>query len=296
MSRIFDALQHSRREGADYNFPLMSSLVAEVPMAAEITGLMNGEARSHDAKSLERFQTLAISPPSDSRLVSLTDQASLVAEKFRFLTVRLRQLQQTRSLKTLLITSTIPEEGKSTISANLAVTLAQRRQQRVLLLEGDLRRPVLSANFGLRETLPGLGEWLQSDHSTIGDIYRLEGAGLWFLPAGGWSKGNLELMQSERLKRLMSELTGWFDWIVIDSPPVAPLADTSVWMRLADGVLLVAREGTTRKRNLLRGLQGLEPSKLLGIVLNNSTNTDHNNYYQRYLSFQGKPVAKSRED
>ena len=295
MSRIFDALQHSRTEGAGYDFPFTSSLGAEVPQAVEIAALMKGEAFNHDASIQERFQTLAVSPPSDSRLVSLTDQASLVAEKFRFLSVRLRQLQQTRSLKTLLITSTIPEEGKSTISANLAVTLAQRRQQKVLLLEGDLRRPVLSASFGVRETLPGLGELLQSDLSTIGNIYRLEGAGLWFLPAGGRSEGNRELMQAERLKRLMSQLTGWFDWIVIDSPPVAPLADTSVWMRLADGVLLVAREGTTRKRNLLRGLQGLELSKLLGIVLNNSTNADHNNYYQRYLS-SGKPVAKSIED
>ena len=92
---------------------------------------------------------MAISPSPDSRLVCLTDQASLGAEKFRFLGVRLRQLRQTRSLKKVLITSTIPEEGKSMVSANLAISLAQRRQQKVLLLEGDLRRPSLSGRFGI---------------------------------------------------------------------------------------------------------------------------------------------------
>jgi Mrp family chromosome partitioning ATPase len=89
-------------------------------------------------------------------------------------------------------------------------------------------------------------------------------------------------MQSGRLSELMEQLAGWFDWIVIDSPPVLPLADTSVWTRLADGVLLVTREGITQKRQLERGLQALEKTKLLGVVLNSSTNTDHKNYYQRY--------------
>src|SRR2546428_10861317 len=92
----------------------------------------------------------------------------------------------------------------------------------------------------------------------------------------------MELMQSGRLGELMEQLTDWFDWIIIDSPPVLPLADTSVWARLADGILLVTREGTTKKRLLQRGLQVLEQSKLLGAVLNSSSNTDHSNYYQRY--------------
>jgi capsular exopolysaccharide synthesis family protein len=296
MSRIFDALQHSKAEGAGYDFPLISSLAAELQQAAEMTEVMEGEAPSPDTNSMAHFRSLAISPPPDSRLVSLTDQASLGAEKFRFLGVRLRQLRQTRSLKTVLITSTIPEEGKSTVSANLAITLAQRRQQKVLLLEGDLRRPSLSARFGLREPLPGLGEWLQSDLGAITSIYHLEGAGFWFLPAGGHFESKLELIQSERLSRLMNQLTDWFDWILIDSPPVVPLADTSVWMRSADGVLLVAREGTTRKRQLQRGLDTLQQSKLLGVVLNSSTNTEHDNYYQRYVSLPGKPVAKLKGD
>ena len=89
-------------------------------------------------------------------------------------------------------------------------------------------------------------------------------------------------MQSGRLAALLDRLTTRFDWIVIDSPPVLPLADTSVWARFTDGVLLVAREGTSKKRELQRGLRALESSHLLGVVLNSCAPTDQSNYYQRY--------------
>lgn len=80
----------------------------------------------------------------------------------------------------------------------------------------------------------------------------------------------------------MEQLTARFDWIVIDSPPVLPLADASLWMRVADGILLVAREGKTEKGQLKRGMEALGKSPLLGVVLNNCTSADHTNYYQRY--------------
>ena len=77
----------------------------------------------------------------------------------------------------------------------------------------------------------------------------------------------------------MDELTAWFDWIVIDSPPVLPLADTSVWMRLANGILLVTRQGTTRKRALLKGMEALEQKKLIGALVNGSESAANNYYY-----------------
>jgi capsular exopolysaccharide synthesis family protein len=232
-------------------------------------------------RELGDFQSLPISLSTDGKLICLTAEDSLAAEKFRFLAVRLRQLQQSRPLKKVLITSTIPEEGKSTVCANLAAILAKKKQHKVLLVEGDLRRPTLSKQFGLGK-IPGLSEWLQGEPRPISNIYHLEGPNLWFLPAGNPPENPLELMQSGRLSKLMKQLTDWFDWIIIDSPPVLPLADTSVWARVADGILLVTREGTTKKRLLQRGLQVLEPSKLLGAVLNSSSNTDHSNYYMRY--------------
>jgi Mrp family chromosome partitioning ATPase len=84
------------------------------------------------------------------------------------------------------------------------------------------------------------------------------------------------------LPEFLDQISGSFDWIVIDSPPLLPLADTILWSRLADGVLLVVRQGKTAKRPLERALQTLDRSTLLGVVLNGSSNTDHQDYYARY--------------
>ncbi len=308
MSRIFEALQRSESE---------RSGVATAPpaLATELLQAVEREAGArapehfpaeefvpqdftereftdHDLapNDLSQFQSLPVSLPPDSKLICLTAPESLGAEKFRFLGVRLRQLQNSRPLKKLLITSTIPEEGKSTVSANLATILARKQQPKILLLDGDLRRPSLSKQFGLGK-LPGLSEWLHGEPRPITNIYRLEGLNLWFLPAGQPPENPLELMQSGRLSRLMEQLTAWFDWIIIDSPPVLPLADTSVWARLADGILLVTREGTTKRRQLQTGLQALEESKVLGAVVNSSASTDHTNYYYRY----GPSVGRQEE-
>jgi capsular exopolysaccharide synthesis family protein len=179
----------------------------------------------------------------------------------------------------VLITSTIPQEGKSMVVANLACTLALRTQQKILLLEGDLRRPSLSQRFGLGRN-PGLCECLlQSERSLTKSIYHLDSPNLWILPAGSAPSNALELLQSSRLSALMDQLTTWFDWIIIDSPPILPLADTSVWMRMADGILLVTRQGTTEKRKLQRGLEALEHKKMIGAIVNGSENAADSDYY-----------------
>jgi capsular exopolysaccharide synthesis family protein len=231
-------------------------------------------------EELEQCTSLNVTPPRGGRLVSASGEESLGAEKFRFLAVRLRQMRQTRPLKKILITSTIPQEGKSTVSANLACTLARRKQTRTVLLEGDLRRPTLGGYFGMGK-VPGLSEWFAGDSRTL-PLYRLESLGLWILPAGAAPENPLEMMQSGKMASLMDQLEAWFDWIVIDSPPVLPLGDTSVWARMADGILLVTRRGITEKRQLKKGLAALEQGKLLGALVNGSIDAAHSDYYKRY--------------
>src|SRR5439155_13336248 len=116
----------------------------------------------HGVDQFSQFQTLKVLVPPQSRVVCVTDKDSLAAEKFRFLGVRLRQLQQTRPLKKVLITSAIPQEGKSMVAANLACTLARRTHQKTLLIDGDLRRPSVARLFGLGN-VPGLSECLQGE-------------------------------------------------------------------------------------------------------------------------------------
>jgi capsular exopolysaccharide synthesis family protein len=313
MSYIFDALQKSQSERSGVDRKALAAAtevlkVAERQAAAQRAALNAGTEEQaaalvdlessfpqdaqfpagadpvqtkHQVDQYGQFQTLRVMVPLQSRLVCVTDKESLAAEKFRFLAVRLRQMQQSRALKRVLITSSVPQEGKSTVAANLACTLARRARQKTLLLDGDLRRPSVSNIFGLGK-IPGICEWLQGDSGPADSIYYLEEAGLWILPAGSTPRNALELMQSGRLSAIMDQLTTWFDWIVIDTPPVMPLADTSVWMRLADGVLMVARQGTSEKRQLQRGLEAIDRTKLIGALLNCSSNASHNDYYYHY--------------
>jgi capsular exopolysaccharide synthesis family protein len=284
MSRIFEALQRSESEksgGSQLESVLATELLESVERDAPEPVIDTTPPPAVISPELSHFQSVPVAIDPASRLVSLFDKESLAAEKFRFLGVRLRQLQQARSLKKLLITSTLPEEGKSLVAANLAATLARRKQQKVLLLEGDLRRPVLSRQFG-HPHIPGVTEWLYEGSKPIDSIYYLDSLGFWFLPAGMPPENPLELMQTGKLSSLLVQLTASFDWIIIDSPPLLPLADTSVWAKFSDGVLLVVREGKTEKRQLQRGLAALDRSNLLGVVVNGFTGTDNKNYYSRY--------------
>jgi capsular exopolysaccharide synthesis family protein len=287
MSHIFDALQRSESErtGID-QFGL--SLATELLQSAEEK---TTHARTVDAAAPQiTFHSIPIMARPASKLVSVNEKESLAAEKFRFLAVRLRQMQQVRSLKKVLITSSIPAEGKSLVAANLACTLARKRPQKTLLLEGDLRRPTLCRQFGLAP-LAGVSEWLQAGSSS--GLYYLENLGLWVLPAGGATENPLELMQSPRFTNMMDQLCSWFDWIVIDSPPLLPLADTSIWGRTADGILLVTRLGITEKKELQRGIETVEKSKLLGALLNSSNNAAHSDYYRHYGHAANKPQPSS---
>jgi len=320
MSHIFDALQRSEGENTGVDSPPMSEatellrraerraalkwesaaqarqtggnegseraelieLRPEAPAAtAPVARIEDIHAPAHEqSDGFPQFQSIPITLAPQNRLVCFTDDDSLASEAFRLLGVRLQHIRRDRALRKLLITSTIPQEGKSMTAANLACTLAQKTQQKVLLLEGDLRRPSLSIEFGLSRN-PGLCECLQGVRSLTNSIYRLEGAGLWILPAGIAHGNALELLQSGRLPAIMDQLTEWFDWIVIDSPPILPLADTSVWARVADGILMVTRQGITQKRHLQRGLEAIEQKKLIGALLNCSQRFADNDYYYR---------------
>jgi len=293
MSQIFDALRRSEinRSGAAVAEVTAAAQLLEIAERrtprnpageAQLTGNEKDWGHRAEAPLLEQFgpfPTLQGIAPSQSKLVCISGEGSLAAEKFRFLSVRLQHIQQRKSLKRLLITSSLAEEGKSLIAANLACALAKRQGQRVLLVDGDLRRSTQAQLFGLNK-LAGLGDLLQGSPDVAKNIYELQNAGVFLLPAGDPTDAPLELIQSRELPSLMDRLNNWFDWIVIDSPPLLPLGDTSIWMRLADGILLVARPGNTEKRHLQRGLEAVEQAKLIGAVINGSRDaTLTGNYY-----------------
>ncbi len=226
----------------------------------------------------ERFPELKGLPSPESKLVNLTQRESAAAEAFSLLAVRLNDFKQGRPMKRVLVTSSIPQEGKSLVAANLACALSKSDSSRVLLVEGDLRRPSLSALFEVPAG-NGITEFLEDKCALEESIFFLRGAGVWLLPAGRPSANPQELMKSERLASLVVQISAWFDWVVIDSPPMLPLADTSIWMRVADGILLTARKGKTEKKALKSCIEALDPEKLIGAILNSAKAAEHSDYY-----------------
>ncbi len=294
MSQIFDALHQSvteRTSNGQREFSAAKELLQVVERkTAGATAVLEAPPATQPVEPIHNYPPAAVNLAVHSKFVCFDHKDSLAAEKFRFLATRLRHLQQKRSLRRLVVTSSVPGEGKSMIAANMACALASGKQE-VLLLEGDLRRPSLGQQMGLRN-LPGLSQSLCGEGE--GDnIYRLEGKNLCVLLAGGAHNNPLEFMEGTRLSALIDRISSSFDWVVIDCPPVLPLADTSIWMRLADAVLLVARPGITPKRQLQSSVEAIDQSKLLGTVLNASAETTSNHYYYQYAPGSGQtPTAK----
>src|SRR5256885_7345872 len=231
MSRIFDALKRSEAERWSGDPLHLPETVTELLQSAEGR---RGLPREADASSTSMgifvpgtAPVLRPAPGPDARLVCLTDPGSLGAEKFRVLGLRLRTLRDQRKLKRVVVTGTAPEEGKSLIAANLALNQARSKVLKTLLIDGDLRRPTIAKRFGVGELLPGISECLRGERQLSEVVYKLDGSGLCLLPAGMAPENPLELMQSGRVPELLEQLGSAFDWIIIDTPPMFPLADTT---------------------------------------------------------------------
>jgi len=243
-----------------------------------------------DGESFANAKVLSPVVAPESKLVCLTDQGGLAAEKFRVLGLKLRHLRERRKLKRIVITGTAPEEGKSLVAANLALNQARSKVLKTLLVDGDLRRPTVASRFGFERGLPGLSECLRGERDLSEVVYKLNGSGLFLLPAGRPPENPLDLMQSGRLPELLEQLGKFFDWIIIDTPPVIPVADTAFWMKLADGVLVVIREGVSEKKTVERALDSFDSATLLGVVVNSCSDSDHKDYYTRYSQGMAQTV------
>jgi capsular exopolysaccharide synthesis family protein len=205
----------------------------------------------------------------DRRVVAGHAPQSLAAEQYRSLRTRLKSAENGRALRTIIITSPNKGDGKSLTAANLALTMAQEFQQRVLLLDADLRRPSIHRLFGIAET-PGLSEVLMGGAEVEDALVTLRDHRLTILPSGIAPVHPAELLGSAAMRRLLDTLRARFDRILIDMPPVAPLADVAIASSMADAVMMIVRAGVTPKPAIERALSGLDMSKVVGLVLNDA--------------------------
>jgi polysaccharide biosynthesis transport protein len=209
-------------------------------------------------------------PGERRRLISITAPASPTAEAYRALRSSILLSAIDNPLRTLVITSAFMSEGKSTLSANIAVMLAQRGE-RVLIVDADLRRSTLHLLFGLRRPAQGLTNLLsrQTDESVI--LHPVaQVPSLAYLPAGAVPPNPAELLASHRMAEMMRQWSEQYDRVIIDTAPILPVSDSLAPAARADSVLLVVRAGVTRKKALMRTREMLRRvnAHLLGAVVN----------------------------
>lgn len=219
-----------------------------------------------------------------------------VLEQFRGLRSRIYQASKDKALKTILVSSGMPSEGKSFVAANLALSLARNKEHRVLLIDGDLRRPALHFLFGAPNER-GLSDFLSGTATAHAVLQRcsgtiaVDGAGeidlenFALVSTGTPQENSSELVANQRIKELVAETSAAFDWILIDSPPVLVFADAVDLARAVDGVLLVVRGAQTTYDVARRAQGSFSDSRILGVVLNDIKNPPKREPYYNYYRY-----------
>ena len=314
MSRIHEALKKAEQEraaaqgaqpGYDPTSPVDPSMygqesitpsmpVAAMPESANVRmpnlGMPSmGGPLSVDTL-LARCPQLDWKPQPSALLFINGDDAARGTEEFRTLRSRLYHMREKMTLKTLLVTSALPKEGKSFTSTNLAQVMVRQHGRRALLIDADLRGPRLHLMLGTTAG-PGLSDYLLGKNDELSIMQRGPIENLFFIPSGSGIEDPAELVGNGRLKMLLQRLEPLFDWIIIDSPPAVPVSDASVLAKACDGVLMVVRSNVTPSDVARRARQEFPDQALVGVVLN-GTSGDAAPYQQYYYeAYQKKEAA-----
>jgi capsular exopolysaccharide synthesis family protein len=275
---------------------------------AERAELFNasGIADQPPAREAIDLENIALYPwnPSISSLPTVGDRGEGI-EQFRGLRSQFYEFRDQGPLKTILVSSGMPSEGKTFVAANLAMSLARNQNNNILIIDADLRRPGLNRILGAPNT-PGLTEYLSGSADAQEILQRNKNLrvvesgimrsipNLTYIPAGNGGDNSSELVANHRIEELITTVSPHFDWILIDSPPVLAFADAIDLARAADAVLLVIRAATTPFDVAQRAQAAFGNSRILGFVLNAVKNAPRNSSYYYGYHHYGKQDSGSK--
>lgn len=304
MSRIWEALQKIDDEalqkwalpdiGVTPDEPVAKHIA--VPNLVEIA--THVEAPLDDVAHLRNSGFEQVQAERLDSVVFHTSPGSPAADRFRLLRMRLRSLSSKAKLRSVLVTSALPEDGKTTVALNLATALAEQRKRKVLLIDADLHRGgCISERLGLKPHI-GLKECLHDHLNPLAAIRSVEPFGWQLLQAGMLSVAHpTELLRPQDVSELLRKLVSHFDWIVLDSPPVLALTDGIALSHSVDGSLLVARAGRTSSKAVEDAIALLGRKNVVGLVLNGiSREAEPYSAYNQYYRPDDSPAAEPRSD
>jgi len=309
MSRIHEALKKAEQEraagrAADVIAPphAEAARIMESPTSAPIavpSAVVETPPRNGQTAEYLRFEDLRAQcshsewhPDPNVNVFFNPSLSSHGAEQFRTLRSRLYQLRSNQPLRTLLVTSSVPGEGKTFAAANLAQAIVRQPDRRALIIDADLRCARVHTVLGAPPA-PGLTDYLRGEADEMAVIQNGQEGNLCFIAGGNEVTNPSELLSNGRLKALLDRVTPVFDWVILDSPPCLPVADATILADLCDGVLLVVRAGSTPSSTVQRACQELQGRNLVGVVLN-AVQKSH--LYGSYYYYQSYDSGYIRSD
>jgi capsular exopolysaccharide synthesis family protein len=219
-----------------------------------------------------------------SQLVT-TKPDSLFAESFRTASTGVSLSNLDGDKKVILVTSSVAGEGKTSVSTNLALALAGSR--RVLLIDADLRRPKVAESFSLKGHISGLSTLLLGQGTAMQCVHQIPNTKLFIMPVGSVPPNPLDLISSKRFKDMLNSLSAYFDFIIIDSPPIELVSDALALSSMVDSVIYVVKAMDTPAPLVIKALTRLERNNchLLGVVLNQLDFKASHKYYGEYSPY-----------
>jgi capsular exopolysaccharide synthesis family protein len=287
MSEIYGWLKRAERERKKSQYD-----PAAIPLGfpTVMQGEPEDESASHDPADVRPARPVWGSAgvfdfsSAQPELRVVLDPQTMVGEQFRVLRSKLSLMQKQRGTKLLLVTSTVPKEGKTLMACGLAGVLAHEPGRRVALIDGDLRKPTADRKIGLNQAEPqvGLAAVLRGERSLEESLHRSTEYDLCFLSAGPVPRNPSELLSSPLLESTLKQLMEHFDWVVVDSPPVLGLADAPLLASLCDTVLMVVKADATPSKLVLESIQRIGRERICGVIMNSVRSLKSSQYYYRY--------------
>lgn len=259
------------------------------------TKVVKISAETVDALKLDTTATLRPEEESpllrgaiDPRLASFLEPGSQGLESFKMLRAKILTRDSKSRPRAIMVTSSQPMDGKTTVSANLAISIAQGINEHVLLVDCDLRRPSIHRILGL-DAHEGIREYIEKGTSVGPYLMKTPLSKLTVLPAGKPPANPSELLSSEKMRQLVEELRGRYEdrYIIFDATPAQFAAETTFLASMMDGVLMVVRLGKTSRDSVLEAVENIDRNKFIGVVFN-ASNERHKDYYRHYYRYYRK--------
>ncbi len=279
MGKIFDALEKANKQSTIKNVVLHASdrISNRYVEEEKVVPLLHARLANSNTQDL------------DDKLIMHHAPQSLEASFFKVLKTNLLFPAVGKPAKSILVTSAIPGDGKSFISANIAISIAQGIEEHVLLIDCDMRRPTIHKYFGISQE-PGLSSFLTNENDIAPYLVKTSIAKLTVLPSGQPPTNPTELLTATKMKNLLEQVKLRYDdrFIVLDSPPPSMAPETTAIAKQVDGVLLVVRAGKTPKDAVSNIIELIGKEKIVGIVLNDCEQSVKKYYGYAKSYYKGK--------